>query len=255
MLGRFLWPVAGFAIALLLWAWGAKGLEESTPIAAMFAPMETFEALRVMVLGPDIWVHVATSLKRVAVGLGFAILFGVPLGILVGMSKAFSQASTPLFQLLRMVSPLSWMPLAVMVLGVGDAPVYFLLAFAAVWPLMLSTAAGVAQLDPNWMLLARSLSATKWEVIWRLVLPGITAQILTGVRLAIGIIWIVLVPAEMLGVSAGLGYFILDTRDRLAYSELTAAIILIGLLGYALDYAARFVHARWLHSVPSDPLR
>ena len=142
-----------------------------------------------------------------------------------------------------------------MVLGVGDAPVYFLLGFAAVWPLMLSTAAGVAQLDPNWMLLARSLSATRWEVIWRLVLPGITAQILTGVRLAIGIIWIVLVPAEMLGVSAGLGYFILDTRDRLAYSELTAAIILIGLLGYALDYLARVVHARWLHAVPSNPLR
>jgi NitT/TauT family transport system permease protein len=221
----------------------------------MFAPLETMRAFQVMVTGPDIWLHVSTSLTRVAVGLGFAILFGVPLGILVGMSKAFSQASTPLFQLLRMVSPLSWMPLAVMVLGVGDAPVYFLLAFAAVWPLMLSTAAGVAQLDPNWMLLARSLSATRWEVIWRLVLPGITAQILTGIRLAIGIIWIVLVPAEMLGVSAGLGYFILDTRDRLAYSELMAAIILIGILGYALDYAARFVHARWLHAQPANPLK
>lgn len=208
-----------------------------------------------MVTGPDIWLHVTTSLTRVAVGLGCAILFGVPLGVLIGMSKAFSQASTPLFQLLRMVSPLSWMPLAVMVLGVGDAPVYFLLAFAAVWPLMLATAAGVAQLDPNWMLLARSLSATRREIVWRLVLPGITAHILTGVRLAIGIIWIVLVPAEMLGVSAGLGYFILDTRDRLAYSELTAAIILIGILGYLLDYAARFVHARWLHAQPSNPLQ
>jgi NitT/TauT family transport system permease protein len=135
-----------------------------------------------------------------------------------------------------------------MALGVGDAPVYFLLAFAATWPLMLNTVAGVAQLDPNWMLLARSLSATRFEIVRRVVLPGITAHILTGVRLAIGIIWIVLVPAEMLGVSAGLGYFILDTRDRLAYSELTAGIILIGLLGYALDVAARAAHARWLHS-------
>ncbi|MBD8655022.1 ABC transporter permease [Oxalobacteraceae sp. CFBP 13730] len=255
MAGRFLWPLLGFALAVVLWSLGVQALEQRTPIAAMFAPLETMRAFQVMVTGPDIWLHVSTSLTRVAVGLGFAILFGVPLGILVGMSKAFSQASTPLFQLLRMVSPLSWMPLAVMVLGVGDAPVYFLLAFAAVWPLMLSTAAGVAQLDPNWMLLARSLSATRWEVIWRLVLPGITAQILTGIRLAIGIIWIVLVPAEMLGVSAGLGYFILDTRDRLAYSELMAAIILIGILGYALDYAARFVHARWLHAQPANPLK
>ena len=252
MLERFLWPLIGFIVAIMLWSVGVQALEARTPIATMFAPLETFKAFEQLVRGPDIWIHVVTSLKRVAIGLLFAILFGVPLGILAGMSKAFSQATSPVFQLLRMVSPLSWMPLAVMVLGVGDAPVYFLLGFAAVWPLMLSTAAGVAQLDPNWMLLARSLSATKWEVIWRLVLPGITAQILTGVRLAIGIIWIVLVPAEMLGVSAGLGYFILDTRDRLAYSELTAAIILIGLLGYALDYAARFVHARWLHAVPSD---
>jgi NitT/TauT family transport system permease protein len=255
MAGRFLWPLAGFALALALWSLGVTALGASTPIAAAFSPLNTAHAFGDMVTGRDIWLHIAVSLKRVGVGLACAVVTGVPLGILIGMSKAFSRASTPLFQLLRMVSPLSWMPLAVMVLGVGDAPVYFLLAFAAVWPVMLSTVAGVAQLDPNWMLLARSLSATKCEIVWRLVLPGITAQILTGVRLAIGIIWIVLVPAEMLGVSAGLGYFILDTRDRLAYSELMAAIILIGLLGYALDYAARAAHARWLHSVASDPLR
>jgi NitT/TauT family transport system permease protein len=132
-------------------------------------------------------------------------------------------------------------------LGVGDAPVYFLLAFAAVWPILLNTAAGVARLDPNWLLLARSLSATRHETLLRVILPGIMADVLTGLRLAIGIIWIVLVPAEMLGVSGGLGYFILDTRDRLAYGELMAAIILIGLLGYSLDYLARAAYARWLH--------
>ena len=185
-------------------------------------------------------------------GLIIAIAVGVPLGILVATSTIFAHSTTPLFQLLRMVSPLSWMPLAVMVLGVGDAPVYFLLAFAAVWPVLLNTVAGVKQLDPNWLLLARSLSATRRETVWRVILPGITAHILTGVRLAIGIIWIVLVPAEMLGVSAGLGYFILDTRDRLAYSELMAAIILIGILGYLLDYAARSAHARWLHVKKSE---
>jgi len=248
MLGRVLLPAAGFALAVVLWSVGVSALEARTPIAAAFAPTNTAHALWDLVTGRDIWLHVALSLKRVGIGLSIAVAVGVPLGILVAMSSRFSQASTPLFQLLRMVSPLSWMPLAVMVLGVGDAPVYFLLAFAAVWPLLLNTVAGVAQLDPHWMLLARSLSATRLEIVWKVVLPGITAHILTGVRLAIGIIWIVLVPAEMLGVSAGLGYFILDTRDRLAYSELMAAIILIGLLGYLLDYAARAAHARWLHT-------
>ncbi|QGZ42406.1 NitT/TauT family transport system permease protein [Pseudoduganella flava] len=251
-MGRWLLPAAGLALAVLAWALGVAALEARTPIAAMFAPLATAHAFVELVRGPDIWLHVAVSLKRVAIGLACAIAVGVPLGILAGMSRAFAQASTPLFQLLRMVSPLSWMPLAVMALGVGDAPVYFLLAFAATWPLMLNTVAGVAQLDPNWMLLARSLSATRFELVWRVVLPGITAHILTGVRLAIGIIWIVLVPAEMLGVSAGLGYFILDTRDRLAYSELMAGIVLIGMLGYLLDHAARAAHARWLHARPGQ---
>lgn len=247
MVLRVLLPLAGLAAALLLWAAGATWLTHRMPVAADFAPLPSAGALWQLVGGGDLWPHVWLSLKRVLVGLALAIVIGVPLGVLTGLSRRFAQGTTPLFQFLRMVSPLSWMPLAVMVLGVGDAPVYFLLAFAAVWPILLNTASGVAQLDPNWLLLARSLSATRRETLFRVVLPGITAHMLTGVRLAIGIIWIVLVPAEMLGVSAGLGYFILDTRDRLAYSELMAAILLVGALGYALDHLARTAHARWLH--------
>ncbi|MRW86577.1 ABC transporter permease subunit [Pseudoduganella sp. FT26W] len=245
---RFALPLLGFAVALLLWQVGVSALEKDTPIAAAFAPLQAGRALLLMLQGPDIWRDVGLSLRRVGYGLLAAALIGIPLGVLVGSSKRFAAAAMPLFQLLRMVSPLSWMPLAVMTLGVGDAPVYFLLAFAAVWPILLNTATGVARLDPNWLLLARSLSATRSETVFKVVLPGITADILTGVRLAIGIIWIVLVPAEMLGVSAGLGYFILDARDRLAYNELMAAIVLIGILGFLLDWLARAAHARWLHT-------
>ncbi|MET0265030.1 MAG: ABC transporter permease [Duganella sp.] len=247
------WPrialaLLGFGAALALWQAGVSALERQTPVAAAFAPLASLRALAQLLQGVHIWHDIALSLRRVTYGLAAATLIGVPLGVLVGSSRRAAAALMPLFQLLRMVSPLSWMPLAVMALGVGDAPVYFLLAFAAVWPILLNTATGVARLDPNWLLLARSLSATRAETVLRVVLPGITADILTGVRLAIGIIWIVLVPAEMLGVSAGLGYFILDARDRLAYNELMAAIVLIGLLGFALDYLARLAHARWLHS-------
>lgn len=241
-------PLAGLLAAALLWAAGAGWLGAVTPVAASFSPGPTAEALLQLLQGRDLWEHVALSLQRVAVGLAIALLLGIPLGVLTGLSPLFSRTTTPLFQFARMISPLSWMPIAVMVLGVGDAPVYFLLAFAALWPILLNTASGVAQLDPNWLLLARSLSATRRETVLRVILPGITAHILTGVRLAIGIIWIVLVPAEMLGVSAGLGYFILDARDRLAYSDLMAAILVIGFLGYLLDHAARSLHRRWLHA-------
>jgi NitT/TauT family transport system permease protein len=95
--------------------------------------------------------------------------------------------------------------------------------------------------------LSKSLSATRWETLRRVIIPGVMGHVLTGVRLAIGILWIVLVPCEMLGVSAGLGYYILDTRDRLAYSELMAMVLLIGLLGFALDAFARWLHQRWVH--------
>ncbi|WP_256219418.1 ABC transporter permease [Variovorax sp. 770b2] len=245
---RWSLSLAGPALVLALWWAGSVLLTQRTPVAAAFAPMPSLTALVHLLAAPDIWYHALLSLQRVAVGLLLAIGFGVPLGVLTGLSRGFAQASTPMFQFLRMISPLSWMPIAVMVLGVGDLPVYFLLAFAAVWPILLNTAAGVAQIDPHWLMLARGLSATRREMVLRVILPGITAHILTGVRLAIGIIWIVLVPAEMLGVSAGLGYFVLDTRDRLAYSELMAVIVLIGAFGYLLDGLARWLHARWLHA-------
>lgn len=202
-------------------------------------------ALAQLAGGPDLWTHVLVSLKRVLVGLGAALLAGVPLGLLVGVSRTAEAATTPSFQFLRMISPLSWMPVAVMVFGVGDAPIYFLLAFAAVWPILLNTAAGVRQLDPQWLLLSKSLAATGWETLSRVILPGITGHVLTGLRLAIGISWIILVPCEMLGVQAGLGYFILDTRDRLAYDELMAVVLTIGIIGFTLDSAARLIIQRF----------
>jgi NitT/TauT family transport system permease protein len=256
MLERFVLPLVGLGVALLAWSLGIHWLARDMPIAESFAPGSSFTALSEMFRSGVIWPHLWTSLRRVAVALLCACAVGIPLGVLSGAVRRFAQATSPLFQLLRMISPLSWVPLAVMFLGIGDAPVYFLLSFAAVWPILLNTAAklsrkytaaGVTSLDPNWMMLARSLSATRWETISRVILPGITAHVLTGIRLAIGIIWIVLVPAEMLGVSSGLGYFILDTRDRLAYSELMAVIVLIGVLGFLLDLVARLAYRRWLH--------
>ncbi|KAF1022193.1 MAG: Bicarbonate transport system permease protein CmpB [Paracidovorax wautersii] len=252
-LGRRLLPWAGLLAALALWELGVAALASRTPIAHTFSPGASAAALQSLLAGGELWPHIAASLRRVLIGLLLALLIGVPAGLALGLSPTFRLAVTPLLQLLRMISPLSWMPLAVMALGIGDAPVIFLLVFAAVWPVLLNTAAGVAALDPHWLRLARSLSATRGETLRQVILPGVVAHVLTGFRLAVGILWIVLVPAEMLGVSSGLGYFILDTRDRLAYDELTATIVVIGLLGYALDALARLAWRRWTRgAAPQD---
>lgn len=244
---RIGWPMLGFAVAIALWSLSVGYVSDIPEIAQAFSPQATAQALWTLLGDGSLWPHIVTSLQRIGVSLLLALAIGAPLGVLLGMSRRFNQASSTLFHFLRMISPLSWMPLAVMVLGIGDAPVIFLLTFAMVWPIMLNTAAGVAALDPLWLRLAESLSATRWEAISQVVLPGIVAHLLTGFRLAIGIGWIILVPAEMLGVSSGLGYFILDARDRLGYSDLMAAIVVIGALGFALDALARAAHRRWLH--------
>jgi NitT/TauT family transport system permease protein len=237
--------LVGLVATLALWWVTTHLFSAPGSLTRQFAPDEALAALPSLIHDDHLLEHALVSLRRVAIGLGWALLIGVPLGFLVGRIKKLDAMLSPTFQFLRMISPLSWMPIAVMSLGVGERSVCFLLAFAAVWPLLMNTAAGVAQIDRRWIELGKSLAATRTEMILHLYLPGIAVHLLTGVRLAIGILWIVLVPAEMLGVSAGLGYLILDTRDRLAYSELTAVIVVIGVIGFALDSAARLAYRRF----------
>lgn len=242
-------PLWGLAFGLLGWWLFTTPLWHTNPVVVDFSPERTFMALFQLFKSGTITPHIVASLRRVLVGLVAAIAIGVPLGILLGLFRSLDQATSALFQFIRMISPLSWMPIAVMVLGIGDLPVYFLLTIAAMWSLILNTSAGVVSVDRRWLLLSKSLCATQWETIIRVIIPAIIPHLLTGVRLAIGIIWIVLVPAEMLGVSAGLGYYILDTRDRLAYSELMAVILIIGAIGYWLDIGLRLIHHRCTHQV------
>ncbi len=243
-LSHFL-PFTGVAAGLLLWWLATRG---ESVLAASFSPVETFKALVQLIRTGEIWPHLTASTIRVAEGLGLAALIGIPLGIIQGMNPNLERATSILFQFIRMISPLAWMPIAVMLLGIGDAPVLFLLTVAAVWPLLLGTISGVHAVDREHLTLARSLCASPLEIVTRVVVPSIIPHLLTGLRLAMGVIWIVLVPAEMLGVQAGLGYFILDTRDRLAYSELLAVLLIIGAIGYAFDAFLRNAHQRWDHS-------
>lgn len=225
--------------------WWVLGLQIPEGFFQQFTLNSTLLKLIGLVQDPETYTHIAMSLKRIFIGLFYALLIGIPIGLLIGQNQKADAFSSQIFQFLRMISPLSWMPIAVMILGVGDKPIYFLLAFAAVWPIILNTATGVKNVNPQFLKLAQSLDATSLEVLRHIIWPSVLGQILVGLRLAIGIVWIVLVPSEMLGVSSGLGYFILDARDRLDYTELLSIILIIGLIGFILDRAVIFLQKRF----------
>ena len=240
-------PVVGFLVILLVWQLLTSGLLSDSGIVTAFQPRNAFRELVGFFVSGVIYSHIFASLERIGLGLALAVAIGVPIGIVIGHYRTAERASSLAFQFLRMISPLSWMPIAIIAFGVGNNPVIFLIAIAAVWPMIINTAHGVSSLDQRWIRAARTLGANEWKLVRMVILPAVVPDMLTGLRLAVGLAWVVLVPAEMLGVSDGLGYYILDTRDRFNYGELMAVILIIGVIGYALDQLIRLlrVHASW----------
>ena len=229
--------VAGLAILLGLWWLGAYllYLNPSTTNFASFGPIPTFQAFPELWRDGTIQSAVMSSGYRLGVGLLIAIGAGVPLGILMGRSRRFRELSNSPFQLLRMISPLSWEPIAVIVFATWNQAIVFLIAIASVWPVTFATAAGLAKVDPAWFKVSRNLGAKPWHMLTQIILPAIAFDVLTGIRLALGVAWIVLVPAEFLGVTSGLGYSIEDARETLSYNHLTAMVLVIGVIGFMLD--------------------
>ncbi len=244
------WNVAGLAVLLAAWWAGGQLIARSADLSAFgdFAPGPALSRLGTMIASGEAAAMIAPSLVRVGSGLFWAVLIGVPLGVLIGWFAVLRNLGNLPFQLLRMISPLSWMPIAVMSFETWDGAIVFLVAIASVWPILFSTAAGLRRIDPAWFKVARNLGARIWHLLFVIVLPAITQDVLAGVRLALGVAWIVLVPAEYLGVTSGLGYAINDARDTLEYDRLAATIVIIGVIGFAVDQWLQWAIARssWL---------
>ncbi|EGD25690.1 ABC transporter permease [Prescottella equi] len=232
-------PLTAIAVAVLLWWFATTILASDDSLIREFAPQEVLPALGGLIERGVLLPDTAASMWRLLVGLSIAAVIGIPLGLLIGLNPTVDRAVRPVTQFLRMISPLSWAPIAVALFGIGHRPVFFLIAAAAVWPIVINTAAGVHAIDPGHLLVARSMGATRTERLTAVVLPAIRGHLQTGLRVALGIAWVVLVPAEMLGVQSGLGYQILNARDQLAYDQVMAVILVIGLLGFLLDSAAQ----------------
>lgn len=239
--------IAGFVILFALW-WLAIYMVSHDPKMSHWAAFGPAPALKAMwkmwesgLISKALW----ASGYRLGVGLAIAIVIGVPVGILIGRSRRFRELSNSPFQLMRMISPLSWEPIAVIVFSGWNQAIIFLIAVASVWPVMFSTAAGLAKVDPAWFKVARNLGAKPWHVVTQIIMPAIAFDVLTGIRLAVGVAWIVLVPAEFLGVTSGLGYSIEDARESLEFDHLMAMILVIGAVGYLLDTSLSLLIKRY----------
>lgn len=236
-------PVLGTAGALLVWWLLTDVAFAARPLVSEFSPGRALTGLGELIATGTLLEASATSVYRLLVGLGIAAALGLAGGLLVGSIGWLDHASRPTTLFLRMVSPLSWAPVAVVAFGIGNAPVIALVAAAAVWPILASTADGVRRVQAGHREVARGLGATRAEVLRHVVVPSVQPAALAGLRLAIGLGWVVLVPAEMLGVTSGLGYQILNAKDQFAYHHITALILVIGTIGYALDVVARWALA------------
>jgi NitT/TauT family transport system permease protein len=250
LLRSFALGLIGTGILLVVW-WVGGWLVASNPATANFAGFAPAPALarlwRIILSGEAVQMSLP-SLGRIFSGLGWAIVLGVPLGIAIGRFRALRAASSVPFQFLRMISPLAWMPIAVMAFATWDHAIIFLVAVAAIWPILFSTAHGFRRIDAAWFKVARNLGARPWHLLFDIILPAIAQDTLSGIRLAVGVAWIVLVPAEFLGVTSGLGYAINDARDALEYDRLAATVLLIGFIGYVLDSLCQWAIRRvsWL---------
>lgn len=194
--------------------------------------------------------YVLTSLWRVSTGFGLALIVGLPLGLLIGWNRWASAALNPLIQVLRPISPIAWIPVSILWFGVSEAAPVFLIFLASLFPITTTAAAAVREIPLNTLRASKNLGIEGWDLVRLVVFPAVVPQLVTGVRIALGVAWMVVVAAEMIAVDSGLGYLIIDARNAGSrYDLVVAGMVLIGLIGLGLDLGLRWLEqsdaVRW----------
>jgi nitrate/nitrite transport system permease protein len=190
--------------------------------------------------GPNdkgIGIQLAFSLARVAAGYCLAALLAIPLGFLIGMSPLLYRALDPFIQILKPISPLAWMPIALYTIKDSSASAIFVIFICSIWPMLINTAFGVANVRRDWLNVARTLEVSPMRKAFRIVLPAAAPTLLTGMRISMGIAWLVIIAAEMLVGVTGIGYFVWNQWNNLSIANVIFAVLLIGVIGMVLDIA------------------
>jgi NitT/TauT family transport system permease protein len=197
--------------------------------------------------------HIGASLFRVGVGFGLAVLVAVPLGLWMGWVKGAYVTLNPLFQMLRPISPIAWIPIAILWFGVGNVSPIFLIFLASVFPMVVQTTVGVHTIEKRYLRAAANFGVSRATLFRQVVIPAVLPQIIVGMRIGLGVAWLVVVAAEMIALRSGLGYLIIDSRNAgNRYDLVIAGMIIIGLIGLLLDGLMRLLEGlrvvRWRYA-------
>ena len=237
-------PLVTFLVVIGLWALLSNTVASRLP-GPVRTIMQSWDLIRSPFFdnGPNSkglgW-QLLYSLGRVAVGFGLAALVGVPVGFLIGASNKFRMALDPLIQILRPVSPLAWLPIGLATFQAANPAATFVIFITSLWPIVLNTAFGVAHVNPDYLSVARILKLSKWQTLKRILFPATLPYIFTGLKIAVGVAWLVIVAVEMLTGGVGIGFFVWDEWNSLSLEHIILAILVIGGTGLALD---RFISA------------
>lgn len=233
------------AFLVALWALGSTFLLDRSTRALLPPPQEVAVAAWELAKSGDLWKHTKDSLKRELVAFLWATL-AIPLGIAMGWWRAVEDQVDPIVEFLRPVPPLAWIPLSILWFGVGDTQNQFIIFLGCFFPILLNTIAGVKGVEPNLVRAARCLGAGEARVLWRVVLRAALPHIITGIRVGLGVGWMALVAAELVGANSGLGFLINDARTVLRTDYVIVGMATIGVVGLAIDWAIRSASARLL---------
>ncbi|MGH8434327.1 MAG: nitrate ABC transporter permease [Pseudomonas sp.] len=231
-------PLLGIALFIGVWALIASRSEGLPgPLATWYSALELF-ADPFYDNGPNdmgIGWNILHSLGRVGLGFGLAALIGVPLGFAIGRFAFLANMLSPIISLLRPVSPLAWLPIGLLVFEAAGPASIWVIFISSIWPIILNTAAGVASVPQDYLNVARVLKLSEFKVLTRILFPAVLPHLMTGIRLAIGVAWLVIVAAEMLTGGTGLGFWVWDEWNNLNVEHILIAIIIVGLVGLALE--------------------
>lgn len=237
---RIVAPILGLLIFILLWGAVAQ-VGQSLP-----GPVKTWQSAAEVFSDPfyrngpndqGIGWNVLASLQRVGIGFGLAAVVGVPLGFLIGRFRSLSDMLAPIISLLRPVSPLAWLPIGLLVFKAANPAAIWVIFISSVWPMIINTAVGVTRIPQDYLNVAKVLDLSEWKVFTKILFPSVLPYMMTGVRLSMGVAWLVIVAAEMLTGGVGIGFWLWDEWNNLVVEHIIIAIFTIGIVGLLLEQA------------------